>query len=75
MASSDKPHRLDFNAWSGVAYVVDAEIEPDKFFFDPVQRIFHIGAGTDLQLRLFYLNLTENDLTFLRGLHVSLGNQ
>ncbi len=75
MAKNEKPNRFDFKAWTGAAYVIDGEVERDKFYFDPVNRVFHIGAGTDLQLRLFYLNLTDRDLKFLRELHISLGTQ
>lgn len=56
-----------------MSYVIDSNIPPDHFFATP-GGVFHIGAGTDLQLRLFYLNLTEKDLKWLRDIKVSLGN-
>jgi hypothetical protein len=78
MASNKRIDKLDFRAWGGVPYVIDPFIPPDHFFCEITaqapQGIFHIGAGTDIQLRLFYLNLTESDLRWLREMKVSLGN-
>jgi len=74
MASNDKRHWLDFPVLSGVPYIIDSYLPPDTFFAG-LDGVFHIGAGTDLQLRLFYLNLTPKDLRWLRDQKISLGNK
>jgi len=75
MAGENISNKWDFKPWPGISYVVDPALPPDHFYRDLVTNVFHIGTGTDLQLRLFYLNLTHNDLQFLRSLHVSLGTK
>lgn len=75
MASNEKKTRFEFTPWAGVPYVVDATMKPDTFYWDPNIRAFHIGEGTDLQLRLFWLNLTPADRQFLNHLHIACDDQ
>jgi hypothetical protein len=70
MASNEKISRFDFVPWAGVAYVIDSDLRPDEFFRSEFDGMFHIGAGTDIQLRLFWLNLTQNDRRFLKALNI-----
>jgi len=69
MAPNDKPHRFDFQAWAGVQYVIDPNIPPDHFFADPYG-VFHIGEGTDVQTRLFWLSLTLADRKWLKKMFI-----
>jgi hypothetical protein len=62
--------KWDFEPWAGVPYLVTSDLPPDHFFLDPVSKVFIIGAGTDIQLRLFWLNLTKADREFLKGLFI-----
>lgn len=68
MESSNK---WDFKPWPGITYVIDPNLPPDHFYCDPFQHVIHIGAGTDLQLRLFWLNLTKGDRSFLKSLRIN----
>ncbi len=62
--------RFDFQPWAGVPYIIDPNLAPDHFYQSPIDHMFHIGAGTDIQLRLFWLNLTKADREFLKGLFI-----
>lgn len=74
MESNEKPSKWDFRPWPGVPVFIDPNLPPDHFYRN-LNGEFHIGAGTDLQLRLFYLNLTKQDLDWLREMSISLGNK
>ena len=74
MAANDRSKRWEFKPWAGVSYIVDPALPPDHFYAT-LEGVFHIGAGTDLQLRLFHLNLTKKDLNWLRDMGISLGNK
>lgn len=67
---SGKKTRLDFNVWQGVSYVIDPNLPADSFHLNPLTRTFHIGAGTDLHLRLFWIKLTTDDRAFLKGCRI-----
>jgi len=74
MASNEKRHWLDFPVLSGVSYIIDPHLPPDTFFAG-MDGVFHIGAGTDLQLRLFWLNLTKCDRRFLKQLLIAVDDE
>jgi hypothetical protein len=61
--------KYDFVPWAGVEYIIDAKLAPDTFYRD-MNHVFHIGPGTDIQLRLFWLNLTVADRQFLKAMFV-----
>lgn len=71
MARNDKAGKFDFKVFTGVLYVIDPLLPADHFFCG-MDGIFRIGAGTDLQLRLFWLNLTERDRRFLRSMKIAV---
>ena len=71
MASNERISRFDFQPWAGVEYVIDENLPPDHFYYD-LDRIFHMGAGTDVQLRLFWLNLTDSDRKFLKAMMIGV---
>jgi hypothetical protein len=64
-----KVSRYDFEPWAGVAYVLDANLPPDHFYRG-MDHVFHLGVGTDVQLRLFWLNLTVADRQFLKAMFI-----
>jgi hypothetical protein len=64
-----KVSRYDFVPWAGVEYVIDPLLPPDTFYRG-MNGMFHIGADTDLQLRLFWLNLTVADRQFLKAMFI-----
>jgi hypothetical protein len=65
-----KENRWDFEPWAGVQYIVTPDLPPDQFYLNPADHVFYIGAGTDIQLRLFWLNLTKADREFLKALRI-----
>jgi hypothetical protein len=65
-----KVSRFDFQPWAGVPYIIDPNLPPDHFYYG-FDHVYHLGAGTDIQLRLFWLNLTKADREFLKGLRIS----
>jgi len=71
MALNERISRFDFEPWAGVAYVIDPNLPADYFYCD-VGRVFHLGAGTDVQLRLFWLNLTDSDRKFLKAMMIGI---
>jgi hypothetical protein len=70
MESNEQISRFDFQPWAGVQYVIDENLPPDHFYCG-MDHVYHLGAGTDVQLRLFWLNLTQSDRKFLQGLKIS----
>jgi hypothetical protein len=62
--------KWDFQPWAGVQYIVTPDLLPDQFYLNPTDHVFYIGAGTDIQLRLFWLNLTKADREFLKALRI-----
>ena len=71
MASNERISRFDFEPWAGVEYVIDPNVAPDHFYFG-MDRVYHLGAGTDVQLRLFWLNLTVSDRKFLKAMMIGV---
>lgn len=69
MASNEKS-RPDFRVWQGVPYVIDATLPPDTFHFNALTKTYHIGAGTDLHARLFWIKLTAADRRWLKSLKI-----
>lgn len=69
MASSNRT-RLDCNVWQGVPYIIDPNLPADTFLFNQLTRTYHIGAGTDLHARLFWIQLTDADRRLLKGMKI-----